>query len=593
MTLNRNNHADVRGKGMWRRIVITCSATLLFGAALHAGDYRVTNIQLLADNGGRVSWSAARNIIAFDRLSPNGFYDVYTMNADGSNVVCLTCDDAMFANLNKGNPDWHPSGDFLAVQIENDAGGPAGARLSRPGVGINNDLWIMDAAGGNFWRVTTGAGAVLHPHFSRKGDKLLWSERISGGAWVLRLGDFTITGGVPSVQNVQTLTPGAHQLFYESHGFSPDDSKIYFSGNLEGQSQNGIDIYSLDLKSNNLLNLTNTPDEWDEHAQVMPNGKVLWISSRQAFAVPGQLKTEFWMMDPDGSNQKKLSWFNDSRGPNFIPGGVACADSEWNAVGTQLVAYVIEGGSDLGGTGRIYLLSFEPAATTLSSASFGRPPLAPGSIVTTFAGSLAESFLTAGLPLPTELGGVSVTVTDANGVNRQAQLLFVSPLQANWLIPDGTAPGPAVITARNPDGVQARDTVDIEAVAPALFSITATGSGLAAAYVVHVAQNGGQSTESVFNCSAGSCAPNPVGWPAGGQLYLVIFGTGFQRRSGPATAQIGNQSVPASYAGAQGTFAGLDQLNVLVPESLRGAGLVDVSATVDGVSTNTVQVQFQ
>lgn len=583
---------------MRRWNLLACPTALLFAAMLHAGDYRVKNIRLLTDQGGRVSWSGAKNIIAFDRLSPNGFYDVYTMNPDGSNVVCLTCDSITFSNRNKGNPEWHPSGDFVAVQIASTVG-PAGDQPTRPGVGIHNDLWIMDAAGKTFWRVTTDAGGVLHPHFSHKGNKLLWSERTSAlplpsGTWVLRLGDFTVSNGVPSVTNIQTLTPGGERsFFYESHGFSPDDSTIYFSGNLDGQSQNGIDIYSFNLQTRELLNLTNTPNEWDEHAQAMPEGKLVWVSSRQAFPVPGQLKTEYWMMDQDGSNNNKLTWFNDSRGPDFISGGVACADSDWNAEGTQLVAYVIKGGSDLGGTGSIYRLDFEPSSTTLSSASFGRPPLAPGAIVTTFAGNLGTDSLSAGLPLPTELGGTTVTVTDASGISRPAQLLFVSPLQVNWLIPDGTAPGPAVITTRNADGVQTRGTMDIEMVAPGLFSITASGSGVAAGYVVHVDREGKQSTDFVFNCSAGSCTPSPIDWPAGGQIYLILFGTGFHHHSAIATARIGDQSAAVLYAGPQGSLAGLDQLNILVPESLAGAGLVNVTVTVDGVTANTLQVQFR
>jgi uncharacterized protein (TIGR03437 family) len=47
------------------------------------------------------------------------------------------------------------------------------------------------------------------------------------------------------------------------------------------------------------------------------------------------------------------------------------------------------------------------------------------------------------------------------------------------------------------------------------------------------------------------------------------------------------------YAGAQGSFAGLDQVNVRLARSLVGRGEVDVSLTVDGKPANTVIAQIR
>jgi hypothetical protein len=41
--------------------------------------------------GGRIDWSAKLNLVAYDTISANGYYDVHTMNPDGSNDQCLTC----------------------------------------------------------------------------------------------------------------------------------------------------------------------------------------------------------------------------------------------------------------------------------------------------------------------------------------------------------------------------------------------------------------------------------------------------------------------------------------------------------------------
>jgi uncharacterized protein (TIGR03437 family) len=45
-----------------------------------------------------------------------------------------------------------------------------------------------------------------------------------------------------------------------------------------------------------------------------------------------------------------------------------------------------------------------------------------------------------------------------------------------------------------------------------------------------------------------------------------------------------------SYAGPSGTFDGVDIVNVLLPQELRGKGTADVLVTVDGTTANIVRV---
>jgi uncharacterized protein (TIGR03437 family) len=59
------------------------------------------------------------------------------------------------------------------------------------------------------------------------------------------------------------------------------------------------------------------------------------------------------------------------------------------------------------------------------------------------------------------------------------------------------------------------------------------------------------------------------------------------------TCTIAGQSVPVTYAGPQPQFPGLDQVDVLLPASLKGAGQVRVSITADGVVSNDVALMFQ
>ena len=56
---------------------------------------------------------------------------------------------------------------------------------------------------------------------------------------------------------------------------------------------------------------------------------------------------------------------------------------------------------------------------------------------------------------------------------------------------------------------------------------------------------------------------------------------------------INGVSVPVLYAGPQGDFAGLDQINVPLLLSLRGSGLANVVIKVNQHQANTVTVDIQ
>src|SRR5690349_7061077 len=50
-----------------------------------------SRILVLTFNGGRLDWSAKRNVIAFDRMAEEGYCRVWLTNPDGSGERCLTC----------------------------------------------------------------------------------------------------------------------------------------------------------------------------------------------------------------------------------------------------------------------------------------------------------------------------------------------------------------------------------------------------------------------------------------------------------------------------------------------------------------------
>ena len=93
-------------------------------------------------------------------------------------------------------------------------------------------------------------------------------------------------------------------------------------------------------------------------------------------------------------------------------------------------------------------------------------------------------------------------------------------------------------------------------------------------------------TQSALQCSAAAtCSATPIDLGASTDTTVVVFfGTGLRKAALPANvrATIGGVDAPVLFAGAQGEFVGLDQINVQLPQSLRGRGEGSVVFTVDG-----------
>lgn len=226
-----------------------------------------------------------------------------------------------------------------------------------------------------------------------------------------------------------------------------------------------------------------------------------------------------------------------------------------------------------------------PSIATVSSASYKLDaPVAPESIVATFGAGLATATATATTtPWPTTLGGLQVTVTDARGVARLAPLYYVSPTQLLYLIPAGTATGAAQVSI----GAQ-RHTIQVAATAPSLYSAAQNGQGVAAATFIRVTARGERTEGLLFDANTKAAVPIPVA--AGDQIYLLLYGTGM--RGGPATATIGDVSVPVAGPVAHGQYQGLDQIN-LGPLPLRvGAGQRQIVIRQGESLANAVTVTF-
>ncbi len=236
---------------------------------------------------------------------------------------------------------------------------------------------------------------------------------------------------------------------------------------------------------------------------------------------------------------------------------------------------------------------------SVSAASYKSEALAADAIVAAFGANLAtRQQAAASVPLPTTLGGTTVSVRDGAGNARNAPLFFTSPTQVNYLVPAGTAPGQATITVTSSDQTVSIGKVNIAAIAPGLFAANANGQGVPAAVALRVKADGTQISEPVARFDASQnrfvAVPLDVSNPQE-QVFLVLFGTGFRNRRDltAVSVRIGGLDGAVNFAGAQGGLVGLDQLNVLVPRALSGRGEVELVLSVDGVAANAVRVSIR
>ena len=236
-----------------------------------------------------------------------------------------------------------------------------------------------------------------------------------------------------------------------------------------------------------------------------------------------------------------------------------------------------------------------PPPDTVSGASFRGPALAAESIASAFGFGLAIGTDTArSFPLPVELAGTRVSVIDSAGVTRGAPLFHVSPAQVNFLVPAGTATGAAIVVIARTDTVVARGPVRIAAAAPSLFSADATGKGVAAATAVRADSANRLTPVPLFNCGGEprACSPLPVSLDSG-PVYVSLYGTGIRGASTRVTAAAGDTPLEVLFAGPQPQYFGLDQVNVRLPDSLRGRGLLEIRVTAGPDTSNAVTLFVQ
>ena len=205
-----------------------------------------------------------------------------------------------------------------------------------------------------------------------------------------------------------------------------------------------------------------------------------------------------------------------------------------------------------------------------NAASFGSSTsLAPGTIISIFGTNFATGVSTtpSALNPPLTLGGASVNV---GGV--AAGMFFVSPTQINAVLSKSTPLGVqtlSVTTASNTFSTSV--TIDVNA-PPGIFSLFGTGTRDGAIL------NAITFALGAFSVNTGN-----------GPTFLAIFATGLNLSVMPVVT-VGGVPVTVKFFGDAPCCMGLEQINVLIPQSLAGAGRVEVVVQSGAQVSNAVEI---
>ena len=221
------------------------------------------------------------------------------------------------------------------------------------------------------------------------------------------------------------------------------------------------------------------------------------------------------------------------------------------------------------------------AFTSVSAAAVWGYAVAPGSYIAGFGKGVAPDS--------------TVQLTDAGGNTSFASIVGAVSGQVNYILPSDVVAGRVDVKVMTAGQVTGSGVLEVETIAPTLFSANQNGQGIATAQVVRVKADGSQIYENVarFDNALNAYVAAPVSF-AGDRLVLILYGTGFQNAAtANATLKLGTATIPVSYAGAQHQYPGLDQVNAELPNSLAGAGELTVSLVISGKAANPVTVAFQ
>jgi Domain of unknown function (DUF5050)/Thrombospondin type 3 repeat len=271
---------DQRGPGFARTFNDPAISNAGDGTDSGAYEYKDTDGDGVEDFRDNCPSTPNPEKIAFTSFR-DGNFEVYVMNADGSNPTNLTNNAARDLA-----PSFSPDGSRIVFASGRDG---------------NDEIYVMNADGSNPSRLTNNAATDTQPSFSPDGSRIVFASLRDGNAQIYVM---NADGSNPT-----NLTNNAATDTQPS--FSPDGSRIVFTSLRD----NNFEIYVMNADGTGQANLSNNAAT-DQQPSFSPDG------SRIVFTSTRDDNSEIYVMDANGSNQTRLT--NNAAfdaNPSFSPDG--------------------------------------------------------------------------------------------------------------------------------------------------------------------------------------------------------------------------------------------------------------------------------
>lgn len=172
------------------------------------------------------------------------FYAVYTMDADGTNVQKLTDDD-----LANEFPAWSPDGAHIAYSSNCN-------HTNITPITCRSDVYVMNADGSNKTNITRNGSSNLSPSWSPDGKKLVFASAAAFSFQEPSAINIFVINADGTGLNRLTASPDGTTRFIGNVApqWSPDGKKIAFISDREGNP----DIYIMNADGSSQTRITNT-----------------------------------------------------------------------------------------------------------------------------------------------------------------------------------------------------------------------------------------------------------------------------------------------------------------------------------------------
>jgi uncharacterized protein (TIGR03437 family) len=236
---------------------------------------------------------------------------------------------------------------------------------------------------------------------------------------------------------------------------------------------------------------------------------------------------------------------------------------------------------------------YSPAANGLAAPAslgsvFGNSAQSPLSSQTMFARLGADQ------TLPYELSGVSVSVA-----GEAAPVFYVSPTRVTFFVPADLPIGEAEVIVVSQNGYVSTGTIGVMRNVTRVMTLVEDEAGLAIGvndvkqvmedYSVTTSENLGSDKRTRLTFFATGISGSAVNTDTTNDVTLgaTVIANFSESVIVEAHTQDGRvYQLPVEFAGAQGGFPGLDQINVVLIPELHGAGSVDLTLIINGQRSN-------